>query len=79
MYENEFDKGLIKNGWEHNTRELWFKGRLEIEETEWQSIYTIRINDDLKDQVINGYLNELNKIVKTKVKRKELVVLVMEL
>jgi hypothetical protein len=32
---------------------------------------------DLKDQVINGYLNELNKVVKKEVKRKELVLLVM--
>ena len=50
----------------------------EIEQLEKKSIYTIRINDDLKDQVINGYLNELNKIVKTNVKKKELVVMVME-
>jgi hypothetical protein len=35
MYENEFDKGLIEKGWKHITRELWFKGKLEIEETEW--------------------------------------------
>jgi hypothetical protein len=48
----------------------------ELEQLEKKSIYTIRINDDLKDQVINGYLNELNKVVKTNVKRKELVVLV---
>ena len=50
----------------------------DIERLEKDSIYTLRINDDLKDQVINGYLNELNKVVKTNVKKKELVVLVME-
>lgn len=50
----------------------------ELEQLEKNSIYTIRINDDLKDQVINGYLNELNKVVKTNVKKKKLVVLVME-
>ena len=50
----------------------------ELEQLEKKSIYIIRINDDLKDQVINGYLNELNKVVKTNVKRKELVVLVIE-
>ena len=38
----------------------------------------MRMNDDLKDQVINGYLIELNKVIKTNVKKKELVVLVME-
>ena len=50
----------------------------ELEQLEKKSIYTIRINDDLKDQVINGYLNELNKVIKTNVKKKELVVLVIE-
>ena len=50
----------------------------ELEQLEKKSIYTLRINDDLKDQVINGYLNELNKVIKTNVKKKELVVLVME-
>jgi hypothetical protein len=51
----------------------------ELERLEKDSIYTLRINNDLKDQVINGYLNELNKIVKTNVKRKDLIVLVMEI
>jgi len=50
----------------------------EIERLDKDSIYTLRINNDLKDQVINGYLNELNKAVKKEVKRKELVVLVIE-
>ena len=49
-----------------------------LERIEKDSIYTMRVNSDLKDQVINGYLNELNKVVKTNVKRKELVVLVIE-
>ena len=51
----------------------------ELEQLEKKSIYTVRINDDLKDQVINGYLNKLNKLVKTNVKKKDLVVLVIEL
>jgi hypothetical protein len=50
----------------------------ELEQLEKKSIYTLRINDDLKDQVINGYLNELNKVIKTNVKKRELVVLVMD-
>ena len=51
----------------------------ELEQLEKKSIYTLRINDDIKDQVINGYLNELNKVIKTNVKKKDLVVLVMEI
>jgi len=50
----------------------------ELEQLEKKSIYTIRINYDLKDQVINGYLNELNKVVKSSVRKKELVILVIE-
>ena len=50
----------------------------ELEVLEKKSIYTLRINDDLKDQVINGYLNELNKVIKTNVKKKDLIILVIE-
>ena len=50
----------------------------ELERLEKDSIYTLQINNDLKDQVINGYLNELNKVVKTNVKKMELVVLIIE-
>jgi hypothetical protein len=50
----------------------------ELERLEKDSIYTLRINNDLKDQVINGYLNDLNKVVKKEVKKKELVVLVVQ-
>ena len=50
----------------------------ELERLEKDSIYTLRINNDLKDQVINGYLNELNKVVKSSVRKKELVILVIE-
>ena len=49
----------------------------ELERLEKDSIYTIRINDDLKDQVINGYLNELNKVIKRETKKKELMVIVI--
>ena len=50
----------------------------ELERLEKDSIYTLQINNDLKDQVINGYLNELNKVVKKEVKRSEVVVMVIK-
>ena len=50
----------------------------ELERLEKDSIYTMRVNSDLKDQVINGYLNELNKVVKTNVKKKSLIIVVLE-
>ncbi len=50
----------------------------ELERLEKDSIYTMKVNSDLKDQVINGYLNELIKVVRKEVKKKGLVVLVIE-
>ena len=49
-----------------------------LERLEKDSLYTMRVNSDLKDQVINGYLNELNKVIKTNVKKKSLVIMVVE-
>ena len=49
----------------------------ELERLEKESIYTLRINNDLKDQVINGYLNDLVKVVKREVKKKEVVILIL--
>jgi len=50
----------------------------EIERLEKESIYTMRVNSDLKDQVINGHLNELNKVVKKLSKNKRYIVFVVE-
>jgi|APCry1669189241_1035207.scaffolds.fasta_scaffold84167_2 hypothetical protein len=49
----------------------------EVERLERESILTLRFNDDLKEQVINRCLNELNKVVKMNVKKKDLVIFVM--
>lgn len=49
----------------------------ELERLEKNSLYSLQINSDLKDSVILGHLNELNKVVKTNLKKKELVVLVL--
>ena len=49
----------------------------ELERLEKDSIYTMRVSSDLRDQVINSYLSELVKVVKKEVKRKNLVVLVV--
>jgi hypothetical protein len=50
----------------------------KLQQLEKDSIYTIRVNPDIKDQVVSGYLNELNKVIKTNVKNKELVILVIK-
>jgi hypothetical protein len=49
----------------------------EPEQLEKKSVYTLRINENLNNQVINGYLNDLVKIVKKEVKRSEVVVVVI--
>ena len=43
-----------------------------------KSLYSFKVNSNLKDQVVQSYLNELSKIVKSEVKRKNLVILVSE-
>jgi len=50
----------------------------ELERLEKDSIFTMRVSSDLKDQVINGYLNELNRLVKKEVRQKSLLVLIIE-
>jgi hypothetical protein len=51
----------------------------EIEQLEKKSIYSSRINNELKDQVINKYLDELIRVIKTNVKRKKILVIVIEM
>ena len=50
----------------------------EIEQFKKKSIYSLRVNDDLKESVIQNYLNELSKIVKINSRRKNLIVFVVE-
>lgn len=50
----------------------------ELERFEKDSIYTMRVNPEMKDQVVSNYLNELNKVVKMNLKNKEVVIVVLE-
>ena len=49
----------------------------QLQQLEKDSIYTIRVNPNIKDQVVSGYLNELCRVVKKEVKQKKLVVIVI--
>ena len=51
----------------------------EIEQLEKKSIYSLRVSDDLKESVIQNQLNEMIRIVKTNVKKKELIVVVIDI
>jgi len=50
----------------------------ELDQLEKKSLYFLRLNGDIKDQVVQSYLNELSKVVKTQIKRKKLIVLIVE-
>lgn len=50
----------------------------ELEQVEKISLHSFRVNPDIKEQVVSGYLNELSRIIKREIKRKELIVLVIE-
>jgi hypothetical protein len=49
----------------------------ELEKLEKNSLYTMRADPTIKDQVVVSQLNELNRIVKKEVKRADLIVMVM--
>ena len=50
----------------------------EIEQLERKSIYSLRVNDELKESVIQNYLNDLNRVVKSNIKKKKVVIVVLE-
>lgn len=50
----------------------------ELENLERKSIYSLRINDDLKESVIQSYLSDMNRVVKSNVKKKKVVIVVLE-
>jgi len=51
----------------------------ELVRLEKDSIYTMRVNPDIKEQVVSGYLNELCRVVKKEVKKNGVVVMVMKI
>jgi len=50
----------------------------EIEQFNKKSIYSIRVSNEQKDQVIKNYLIELNQQVIKNLKNKKLVIVVVE-
>ena len=50
----------------------------ELERLEKDSVYSLRVNSNLKDKVINGYLTDLNRMVKKEVKKGEVTVFVIK-
>lgn len=52
--------------------------RKELEQLEKKSLESLRLDNKLKDTVIQQYLNEMNKKIKSIVKKNQVVILVME-
>jgi hypothetical protein len=50
----------------------------EIEKMEKSSIFSLTISSDLKDQIVSTRINELNRVIKKELKRRDLVIIVME-
>jgi hypothetical protein len=50
----------------------------QIKNLERSSCYTLRVNDDMKEKVIQEYLNDLEKVVKREIKKSELAVIVVK-
>ena len=50
----------------------------ELERLEKDSIYTVRVNSDLKDQVVNSHLNDFSKFVKSQIGKRELIILLLD-
>jgi hypothetical protein len=49
----------------------------ELDNLVKKSIFSININDDLKDSVIENYMTQLNTVIKKEKKRKKLTVLII--
>jgi hypothetical protein len=49
----------------------------QLQQLEKDSIYMMRVNPDMKDQIVSGYLNELCRVVKKEVRKREVIVMVM--
>jgi hypothetical protein len=50
----------------------------EIEQFKKKSIYSLQINNSLKESIVQSELVELNRVIKKEIKRKKLVVFLME-
>ncbi len=51
----------------------------ELEKLEKNSLYTMRADPTIKDQVVTNQLNKLNQIVKKEVKRNNIAILVTKI
>lgn len=50
----------------------------EIEQLEKKSVYCLHINEKIKDSCIQSDINEMSKVMKQLVKKKNLIVFVIE-
>ncbi len=51
----------------------------QLKNLERSTCYSKRINNDMKEKVIQEYLNDLEKVIKRVIKKSELVVIVLKI
>ncbi len=49
----------------------------QLQQLEKESIYTMKVSPDIKDQVVSGYLNELCRVVKKELRKGDVIVIVV--
>lgn len=50
----------------------------ELEQLEKKSILSLRVSNDMKDSLINNQMSSLNKTIKTRIKKTNLIIFVIE-
>ena len=50
----------------------------ELKKLENDSIHSIEMNNDLKDTAINSHLNDLNRVIKSNLRKNKILVLVLD-
>ena len=50
----------------------------DMEQLEKKSIYSLQITNDLKEQAITHHMNELSRVVRSKIKKKNILIVVIE-
>jgi hypothetical protein len=51
----------------------------ELEKLEKNSLYTMKVSPDIKEQVVSGHLNELCRVVKREIRKSEVIVTVIKI
>jgi hypothetical protein len=51
----------------------------QLQQLEKESLYTMKVSPDIKEQVVSGYLNEMCRVVRKEVRKSEVIVMVIKI